>query len=241
MEHTTNNNNKKHKLLEYYVATTHDLLRSKKRLKQTDLNSITYGLLLKKKVKINPDRPNKQKYSNIKILWDSGCAATIINSYAVDKLKQYKDKNKTKWKTKVGTFVTKRLCDIEFQMPAFHDNRVVKWTAHVHETDKDHSTYDLIIGRDMLSKLGMDILFSKAMLCWDGAEVPMRSLSKLDNNWEDQLLQESLLMEDPTTTDAARIQAILDAKYCPADLQQISENCKNLDKKQQCKLKKVVG
>jgi hypothetical protein len=34
----------------------------------------------------------------------------------------------------------------------------------------------------------------------------------------DALEDEILYMHDPDTTEAERIQAILDAKYCPADL-----------------------
>ena len=43
-------------------------------------------------------------------------------------------------------------------------------------------------------------------------------------------------MHDPETTEAERIQEILDAKYCKADLVKISQECDMLDKEEQQKL-----
>ena len=43
-------------------------------------------------------------------------------------------------------------------------------------------------------------------------------------------------MHDPNTTEAERIQAILDTKYCPADLQTIAQKCNQLNTEEQKKL-----
>ena len=47
-------------------------------------------------------------------------------------------------------------------------------------------------------------------------------------------------MHDPETTEAQRIQDILDAKYCKADLEQLSQECDQLDKEEQQKLLKLL-
>ena len=52
----------------------------------------------------------------------------------------------------------------------------------------------------------------------------------------DQLANEMLYMHDPDTTEAERIQEILDAKYCKADLVKISQECDMLDREEQQKL-----
>ena len=52
----------------------------------------------------------------------------------------------------------------------------------------------------------------------------------------DDLEHEILYMHDPDTMEAERVQAILDAKYCPADLQTITQECSELDKEEQQKL-----
>ena len=43
-------------------------------------------------------------------------------------------------------------------------------------------------------------------------------------------------MHDPDTTEADRIQEILNAKYCKADLIQLTQDCKQLSKEVQQKL-----
>ena len=43
-------------------------------------------------------------------------------------------------------------------------------------------------------------------------------------------------MHDPDTTEAERIQEILDAKYCKADLVKLSQECDTLDREEQQKL-----
>jgi hypothetical protein len=37
--------------------------------------------------------------------------------------------------------------------------------------------YDMIIGRDMLTDLGIDIRFSDNVISWDGAEMPLKEFS----------------------------------------------------------------
>lgn len=43
-------------------------------------------------------------------------------------------------------------------------------------------------------------------------------------------------MHDPDTTEAERIQAILNAKYCKADLDQLVQECTTLSKEEKQKL-----
>ena len=72
--------------------------------------------------------------------------------------------------------------------------------------------YDLIIGRDLLHELGIDICFSKAEIRWDNASIPMQSMENLDAEQVRKMEQEILYAHDPTTTDAERIQNIVDNK-----------------------------
>jgi hypothetical protein len=59
----------------------------------------------------------------------------------------------------------------------------------------------------------------------------MQSPKNLKGNWAEDLEQELLFAHDPDTTDAERIQNIIESKYCPADLAKIVEECTHLDKK----------
>ena len=71
---------------------------------------------------------------------------------------------------------------------------------------------------------------------WDNASTPMLDPAVFNTNHIDDLKLEFLYIHDPETTEAERIQAILDAKYCKADLTQVVQECKQLNKEEQQKL-----
>ena len=168
----------------------------------------------------------------MKILLDSGCGATLINKNLVEKLKTTKE-TKTKWKTKAGSFVTERKCKINFTLPALFEKREINWNCYVDESSSNSCLYDLIIGRDLMLELGIDICFSTAEIKWDNASIPMHPADKLDELNIDEFEQELLFTHDPDTTDAERIQNIVESKYCPADLRKISSECTLLENEQQ--------
>ena len=91
------------------------------------------------------------------------------------------------------------------------------------ETDTLSSRYDTIIGRDLLEALGINFLFKEHLMEWDNASTPMLDPAVFNNDNIDELEHEMLYIHDPDTTEAERIQAILDAKYCKADLEQIAQ------------------
>ena len=93
--------------------------------------------------------------------------------------------------------------------------------------------YDMISGRDLIHSLGINLLFDTAQVSWDNVTVFMQLPSRLQGDWVDELEQELLYAHDPDTTDAERIQQIIDAKYCPADLNKIVAVCAHLSKIEQ--------
>ena len=196
-----------------------DLLRPKKKAKTENLSSITIGYLASRK-----GSRKAKDMTRIKILLDSGCAATLVNGDLISKLKTTAD-TKTKWTTKAGNFKTNRKCKIVFTMPALFENREVNWNCYVDDNSSKDCMYDLIIGRDLMHELGIDICFSTAEIKWDNASIPMQPTDKLADMNIDELEYELLFAHDPETTDAERIQNIIEHKYCPADLKEISQEC----------------
>ena len=81
----------------------------------------------------------------------------------------------------------------------------------------------MIMGRDLLDTLGMDLLFSEHMMRWDNATVPMRNPSMFHPDKKETYFNEMFLIHDPLTTEAERIQRITDIKYSPADFDKICE------------------
>ena len=74
----------------------------------------------------------------------------------------------------------------------------------------------------------------------DNASTPMLDPDLFDQENLDELANELLYMHDPDTTEAERIQDILDAKYCKADLTKLSQECEQLNKADQLKLLKLL-
>ena len=111
-------------------ASTAELLRPKKRTKVEELSTITLGY-----IKDNNPEKNNQK-QRLRVLFDSGCSSTMINKKFVRHWKK-KPVDTIRWSTKAGSFKTKRSCDIEFTLPAFHEHRKILCKAYVDESHQE--------------------------------------------------------------------------------------------------------
>jgi len=182
-------------------VSTAELLRPRKKAKIEDLSTVTLAYISNKR----PEKLGEDQ--RMRVLFDSGCGSTLINKKFVRHWKKKRHKT-TKWATKAGSFRTRMKCEIEFSLPAFHENRVVSCNAYVDESPHDSCNYDIIIGRDLMHSLGINLLFDTAEISWDNATIPMKNPEHLCENWIDELEQEVLFAHDPATTDAERIQAL---------------------------------
>jgi hypothetical protein len=82
-------------------VTTAQLLQAKKKQKRDHLSTITLGWI---DTQPGLNKPKQQK--RIRILFDSGCAATLVKTTFLTKLKKTKVAKPT-WNTKSGSFSTK--------------------------------------------------------------------------------------------------------------------------------------
>ena len=115
--------------LECYASMA-KLLRPKKQAKKQDLSTVTLGYLHSKH---NSFKTKHQKI--LKILFDTGCDATLIHHSLVCRLKQRNNKL-SNWSTKAGSFKTTKTCKVHFTLPAFHEKCIISWIAFVNNTDK---------------------------------------------------------------------------------------------------------
>ena len=117
-------------------------------------------------------------------------------------------------------------CQAQFTMPKLFDIRVIEWDLYV---APNMGAYDMIIGRYLLTDLGIDIRFSTNTVEWDSIEIPMK---------ESDATVESFQVADPDSIKEANehIQGILEAKYQAANLREICNNSMHLDVRQQEKL-----
>ena len=215
------------------LASTAELLRPKKTHKVDDLSTITLGYIKNKM----PDKLGEKQ--RLRVLFDSGCSATLLNKRFVRNWKKTAQKS-TKWSTKAGSFKTKHRCEVDFTLPAFHENRNITCNVYVDESHHASSSYDMIIGRELMHSLGINLLFDSAQISWDNAIIHMQPPASLTTDWVEALEQEILYAHDPDTTDAERIQSIIDAKYCQADLAKVVEECKHLSHTEQKQLLQLL-
>ena len=168
----------------------------------------------------------------MQILFDSGCEATLVNKNVVKKLTKTKC-DKVNWTTKAGTFQMTEKCEIQLKLPALHEHKEIKWNAYVEPSPKSEIKYDLIIGRDLMLIAGIDLLFSQGKISWDGADIDMQHPDFLsEERWVNLLEKELMFVNDPLTTDAERIQSIVDAKYAKQNPAEVIEQIEHLSKEE---------
>ena len=111
----------------------------------------------------------------------------------------------------------------------------------VDEHEQSGSPYDMITERDQMQEIGLVLDFQRGTMTWDGAETPMQQPQWLDPINVDQFEQEMFLMHDPVTTDAERIQRILDVKHAPVNLNEEVNKNTHLSKEHKQELKKLLA
>ena len=198
--------------------------RKPKRQKIQDLKPIAF-------VRFNTSL-GKPKPVTIKALLDSGASATIANEKFAKKSRIKNDAgSSTVWSTPAGDMRTNRKVRAQFTMPELHDDRMIEWNMHV---TKNNGPYDMIIGRDVLKFLQIDILFSSDKIIWDGAEMPFKDSDASEK-------EAFYIAEDDPVEDAVhRVKRILDAKYDKADIDKVCSEQAELDEEQQQKLRVLL-
>ena len=116
-------------------------------------------------------------------------------------------------------------------LPELHKRHVVHWKMHVTENKLN---YDMIMGRDLLAELGIDLLYSKNIIEWDHKTVPFREHNASADTEYYQLDQAPI--DDATE----RIKSILNAKYEKADIDKVVESCTHLNWSQQRQLANLL-
>ena len=173
----------------------------------------------------------------LRCLIDSGSSESIIlDEFIVGFAKQI-SKRDQQWMTKGGVFRTSARCAVPFCIVDFSTSKKVTWTFHVDSTTRaTQAGYDMIIGRDLLRKLGIDIKFSSGTLKWEDTEIPMREYGELrDRN---AALHCYYAQDDVAATKqlTKRAVQILDSKYEAIDVSRVVSEQVGLDTMQKAAL-----
>ena len=143
---------------------------SKVRKPQTKINkelsSVTVGLVF-----TQPGQKPTDNQRPVKILLDSGSSGSIISSKHVKHL-TCTPTGDQQWTTKAGSFNTSWKAMVSFILSELQPDKTITWEFHVDEGRTTH--YGLLIGRDLLNEVGIDLLFSSKCISWEGHTTPMK-------------------------------------------------------------------
>ena len=94
--------------------------------------------------------------------------------------------------------------------------------------------YDVIIGWDLMQELGIVIDVARDLCIWDRAELPMKN--------RDATSKEAFYINEPdsVTSDIDCIKKILDAKYEPANLDEVVDGITYLNPTEKTKLHRLL-
>jgi hypothetical protein len=98
----------------------------------------------------------------------------------------------------------------------------------------------MIIGRDLLGKLGIIFNFNDKTVTWDTDRIPMKGRGSLNSQ---KVITEIYLTANESQgilNEFSRSTKILDAEYKPAILEEVSKTCENLNAEEQHKLLQVL-
>ena len=102
-------------------------------------------------------RKGELKFKIFRILLDSGFSSTVVMGRLMSKLTPKKG-DIMQCHTQADKITTNLRVKIEFTLPELSATNVVMWNFHVDDSVK--GIYDMILGRDILTSLGLNLKFS---------------------------------------------------------------------------------
>ena len=158
-------------------------------------------------------RLGKAKPVTIRALLDSGASESLVTTKCVEKLRvKSTNATPTVWSTPAGDMKTHSKVKAQFTIPELQEKKLIEWKLHVAD---NMGAYDMIIGRDIMSFLGINIQFSDRTVHWEGKEMPFKPVEATAEY--DYHIAESMAI----TEAADRVKSILDAKYVAADFDKV--------------------
>ena len=179
----------------------------------------------------------------IRALIDTGTSSSIVLRDFVRKGRagSYKGK-RTKWSTLGGVFSTNRKALIDFKLPELSTDKKVTWIMHVDDKSSPKTAlYDMILGMDLLTEIGLFVNTEDKTVCWEGAAVPLKERGELqDAHVTEQLYH--MAQEPNILKDAEERQArILESDYSKVDIDDFVDELQHLSRDEQRKLKKCLN
>ena len=183
-----------------------------------------------KKIFIGTIKREKNEFTTLKALFDLGASSTLVSQAAVKHLKNTVTKE-TVFSTAARNFSTQGKCRVKMKFPEFNPTAEITKLLHMAKT---LGNYNVIIGRELLHKLGFDISFSQKTMTWNDVTIDMKPPTCTKEDYFH--VEEELFVSDETD----QIAKILDAKYKPANLKEITDILSQLTNNQKEQLQTLL-
>ena len=155
-------------------------------------------------------------------------SGSIILEKFVHKLCMQNDTTNS-WIMKGGNFQMSKKCKTTFILKEFFENKS-EWNLHVDSTPGPHQ-YDMILGHDIMSELGIMLDFMDQTMTWDDSTINMKdpkSFPELLDPVNDFFCSNDLYKTEALQEASACLQKILDVKYAPVVLNAVIQACRHL-------------
>ena len=150
-----------------------------KKVRQTKSNKklkhVHFSAIIIFKLVIPADKRDRQSKNRlVKALFNSGVSESILAKAKADKLPVKKTKQERQWSTVTGVLTTNTKTATSFSFPELHANKRINQSLHVVGINIDR--YDMIIGRDLIRSLGIDIHGDTMTIHWDNSTISWRNI-----------------------------------------------------------------
>ena len=139
-----------------------------------------------------------------------------------DKLPVKNTKKERQWSMAAGILTTNTKTATSFSFPEQHANKLINQSLHVVDINIDR--YDMIIGRNLIISLGIEIHGAYMIIHWDDAAILWRDIDS--TTYDVFALSQH---NSPLNSETKRMKNILDAKYSKAVIKSIAESSTHLD------------
>ena len=183
--------------------------------------------------------------SKLFVLIDSGVSHRMAKASLVMKYKDsFFKQSKASYNTAAGMFKSKYSMKLMITLNKFGRGTKINHDFNL-DKSKEGIGYDMIIGRDLLNQLNINVRFSNGTIKWEDQVVPMEKFQRIWKN--NHPLRKEIrttilrLIKSRSTKDATeRVVKILDLKYKKANLNKIVEAANNLNQEQKHMLLKLL-
>jgi hypothetical protein len=117
---------------------------------------------------------------------------------------------------------------LDFKLPELSTSKVVTWQAHVDgKTSIKEAAYDMIMGMDLMTSIGISVDCEQRCIRWGGTEIPLKTRAILNNDEFLNMLYHAANEPDILQEAEKRQNRILDADCRKVEVNQFVQELKH--------------